>query len=305
MENVQINKKKFILHNAWGHTPQKVGICVCPDKNGILPECVRQIDDKGNMILSEKDKELQSQEGKIFIKINEIFTIQDGDMFNLDIESNRVKWDCIKNSPWISKEGRFARDSNNNLIIDGNTSSDLNKRRYGRANFYVEYENEVAISRTSRRERLHKAYDYIIRDRDDYGKERLIKRVRLLGRQLPDNIELVDVADILFTEAEKNPDSIITLYEDDAWAVKLIIYEAVDKRIISCDNGRYTYTGQFLGSNVNGIVDFLQDSRNAIIRDNLFSEVSGNNEIGDNLIKAIAKKDPKKDSKKTSKGESF
>lgn len=70
----------IILRSVFGKVGQKYFMNPVRDpKTGRFPDCVRPVDSKGDMIISDKDR----NEGKPLIPENKVFIIEDGTTFNL------------------------------------------------------------------------------------------------------------------------------------------------------------------------------------------------------------------------------
>lgn len=70
----------IILRSVFGKVGQKYFMNPVRDpKTGRYPSCVRPVDSKGDMIISDKDR----NEGKPLIPENKVFIIEDGTTFNL------------------------------------------------------------------------------------------------------------------------------------------------------------------------------------------------------------------------------
>lgn len=98
--------------------------------------------------------------------------------------------------------------------------------------------------------------------------------MRYLG--IPGSIQMdeLDIDDILFQAADKDPFRIIEANEDPAKKDKLFIYALVDARKIKKDGyGAYRLGDILVGSNLEGAVLWLQDPRNRDIVARLFQEL--------------------------------
>lgn len=254
-------RNEIILRSVYGKVNQKYFIQPCPNpKTGRLPECVKNVDANGDMILSESDKEQLSQGLKHFIAVNETFEIIDGTVFDLDDIVDKAKWDAIEHCNWIAKD-RFQRDQNGDLIIDGGA------KRYGVADLYVERPGEIAKIKMSKKQLVHRASQYVYEDSES---ER-IKKCRVLGRNLASAIP-ADILDFLIDKAEKDPKKIINLYEGEDWRMQLFILDAVDRGVIRKSEGLYKYDDKMLGGSLEATVLFLKDVRFKAITDSIKRE---------------------------------
>ena len=81
----------IILRSVFGKVGQKYFMNPVRDpKTGRFPDCVRPVDSKGDMIISDKDR----NEGKPLIPENKVFIIEDGTTFNLNDECILWKLRC-------------------------------------------------------------------------------------------------------------------------------------------------------------------------------------------------------------------
>ena len=119
----------IILRSVFGKVGQKYFMNPVRDpKTGRFPDCVRPVDSKGDMIISDKDR----NEGKPLIPENKVFIIEDGTTFNLNDEWQAAEWHSIQHCPLIALS-RDARDSKGNLLIDGEIAEGKARARYGTA----------------------------------------------------------------------------------------------------------------------------------------------------------------------------
>lgn len=239
---------EIILRSVYGKVGQIYFIQPCPNpKTGQLPSHVRIVDDKGNMILSEKDKEEMSAGTKYFIPADKIYQIVDGAVFNLDDLVERSEWEAIQYCNWIAKD-RYERDDQGNLIIDGNA------KRYGVADLYVDRPGEIMKTRVNKKMLVHRASTYVYDDTES-GR---IKKARVMGRDIKTAIP-ADVIDYLISIAEKDPKKIIDLYEGEDWRIQLVVIDAIDKGVIKKKEGIYTYDDKLIGGSMDAVVLFMKD----------------------------------------------
>ncbi len=164
-----------------------------------------------------------------YVPANHVFEIVDGTRFDLTDVVDKANWEAIEYCNWIAKD-RFERDAEGNLIIDGGA------RRYGVADLYVERPGEITKAKISRKQLVFRASSYIYED----SHEERIKKCRVLGRNLSNAIP-ADVLDYLIEKAEKDPKSIIDLYEGEDWKMHLFLLDAVDRGVIRKSDGLYKY----------------------------------------------------------------
>lgn len=255
MENV------ITLRGVYGKVDQTFYIQPCPNpRTGRLPDCVKTVDSRGDMILSENEIAEMNKGLKHFVPADKVFNIVDGTTFDLDDVVERAEWEAIEHCNWIAKD-RFQRDEAGNLIIDGN------KHRYGTADLYVERKGEIAKAKVSKKELVFRASRYVFEDTEADR----IKKSRVLGRDLS-NAFPVDVKDFLLEEAEKDPNKIISLYEDEDWKMHLFILDAIDRKVIRKAEGIYKYEDRILGASINATIEFLRDIRYKAMLDSIKRE---------------------------------
>jgi len=174
---------------------------------------VREIDSKGDMILSDEDK----KSNKFFIKANDVIDIYDGKEFNLNDEVDFAWWEAIKNSPSIAKD-RAEKDALGNLTVDGNGL------RYGNATFYIEHPGLETKHRVNRKQLVHTAEGFIWGD----SAEGTYQKVRILGHEMK-GVPLSDVQDYLLIIAGKDPEKVIDLYTGGDTQLRIFLLDATDK----------------------------------------------------------------------------
>lgn len=200
------------------------------------------------MILSPN--ELNDPMRDYFIPEDMLIEIYGGKTFNLDDPYENNLWLCIKDNPIIAPD-RDAKDSRGNLLIDGT------RERYGRADFYVEKEGEISQKRVSRIQLVTKAFVFI---EQDTASGRLTK-CKLLGKTIR-NCPDTDIQDYLYQRAEKNPNEIIELYTGSDQALKLLLIDAKDKRVITNQSGIWMFSETMLGATDEAIILFLKNPDN-------------------------------------------
>lgn len=225
MNNVVILRTPFKITKAY-LTP-----CRIPGKNQ-YPSFIKPIDDKDNIILSDKERD----SGEYFMKETEVIEIYDGKTFDLDDPIESRQWEAIKYHKIIAKS-RDERDEQGNLIIDGNS------KRYGVADWYVETPGLEASNRNNVRRKKIEAQKYIIGDTPE---ERKLK-AKVLGKAM-DNAHDSDVEDYLMQEAERTPSRIIDLYTGGDMSLRLLFIKAKDKKIIINKDRLWFYNDAILGS---------------------------------------------------------
>lgn len=244
----------IILRSVYGKVGQKYFITPCRDpKTGRFPSCVRSVDSKGDMILSDIDK----NSSEPLIPENKVYTIQDGEQFDLSDPWKEAEWESIKNAPIIAP-ARDARDEHGNLLIDGpvaSTRAAQMRARYGVAELYVETPGIDAAQRIEKKKLVFNAESYIYND--EKGAEGRVKIARLLGKNMkgaPD----ADVTDFLLKTAAKYPKKVIDVYTGSDAAIRLLFIEAKEKHIIRIKDKVYYYGDESLGMTDDAVIAYMK-----------------------------------------------
>lgn len=198
--------------------------CIDPS-TGRYPSTVRRVNSQGDMILSDEDK----KSNKHFIAENERIEIYDGKTFDLTDEVQASWWEAIKYSKRITQD-RWTKDHRGEFVIDGDT------RRYGTAEFYIERPGKEAETRNSNKRKVHEATEFIYKDSPDgrYLKAELLSNP-MSG--LPES----EVEDYLVSVAVKHPDKIKELYTGSDMHLRILLLEAIKKRVIFIKDKIYIY----------------------------------------------------------------
>ena len=244
-----MEESKIVLRSVFGKVGMKYYIQPSRDKNGNWPECVKQVDSFGNMIVSDAER----NSGKPFIKVTETFTIEDGKTFDLTDPWDQARWEAIKNCPMIA-DFRGQRDAKGNRIIDGDA------RRYGRAELYIERPGVETAKKVSKRQKIHDAESYIFDD--PKGAEGRLKVARILGKHMSHASDS-DIKDYLLEIASRDPDKIIKLYTGEDLELRTLFLDARDKGVIRSVSGIYVYgDGISLGGTIDVVISWMRDPRN-------------------------------------------
>jgi hypothetical protein len=211
------------------------------------------------MILSEKDK----NSANILIPEDKVFIVQDGTTFNLDDPYAAAEWEAIKHCALIASS-RGARNDKGNLIIDGADTkhikdyTSLQNARYGSAELYIERQGEETTRRLNKKKIKNQAENFIFND----NYEGLLLKAKLLGRDMK-NQPIVDVQDYLIEIAERDPNKIITLYTGQDMHLRLLLVDALEKRIIIVKNKLYIYADNVvLGASEEACITWLKQPQN-------------------------------------------
>lgn len=241
----------IVLRSVFGKVGQKYFMNPVRDpRSGRFPDCVRPVDSKGDIIMSDKDR----NSGGIFIPENKMFTIEDGKTFNLKDPWQAAEWESIQHCPMIAMS-RDQRDARGNLVIDGDS------KRYGGAELYVERPGHETVKRVSRKRLIHDAETYIIKD--EQGAEGRLKMAKLLGKNMR-NAPDADVEDFLMNIASKDPEKILNLYRGDDISLRLLFIDAKDRRVIFVKNKVYLYSEQqiVLGATDDAVITWMKNPSN-------------------------------------------
>lgn len=244
-----MEESKIVLRSVFGKVGMKYYIQPCRDKNGNWPECVKQVDSFGNMIVSDAER----NSGQPFIKVTETFTIEDGKTFDLTDPWDKARWEAIRNCPMIA-DFRGQRDAKGNLIIDGDS------KRYGRAELYIERPGVEVQKKISKRQKIHDAESYIFDDPN--GAEGRLKVARILGKHMSHASDS-DIKDYLLEIASRDPEKIIKLYTGEDLELRTLFLDARDKGVIRSVSGIYVYgDGISLGGTIDVVISWMRDPRN-------------------------------------------
>lgn len=247
MINDNLTSNKIVLKSVFNKTGIKVFCNPARDpRTNRFPDCVKSISSTGDIILTPE--ELAS--GKIWIKENEVFVIEDGAMFDLNDPYDKAKWEAIKFNPMIA-EARDARDGTGNLLIDGSPI------RYGIAELYIERPDQESNKRVKRKQLVRKAWNYI--DEDPKGSQGRIMKTKMLGRNVNGQSDS-EITEYLLSYAEEKPEMIIDLYTSENTPIRILLIDAKDLGIIYVKNGMYTFADNvMLGATDQAAVAWLAD----------------------------------------------
>lgn len=236
----------IVIRSVWGKVGQKYYLTPAKDpKTGRYPECVKHVDSKGDMILTDAER----NSGKVFIPEDALIVIEDGKAFNLDDPHEAAQWYSIQHSRIIAMS-RDARDQHGNLIIDGDS------KRYGAAELYIERPGYETKKRNSRKKLINAAESLIFSS----SLEEQVKLARLLGKNMK-NAPAADVEDWLLQKAAKDPQLVIDMKQGDDSIYRILFLDATDKFIITTKNKLYVYgdEGIVLGATDSAAIAWLKD----------------------------------------------
>lgn len=242
------------IRNVYGRE-KRYFLQPCKQKNGTNFPFVKKVKytDNGDSEMILSPNELNDPMRDYFIPEDMLIEIYGGKTFDLDNPYEKNLWECIKDNPVIAPE-RNAKDDKGALLIDGT------KERYGRADFYVEKEGEIAQRRVSRIQLVTKAYVFIEND-TEAGR---VTKCKLLGKNVR-NTSPIDIQNYLYSRAEKDPNEIIELYTGSDQALKLLLIDAKDKRVITNNSGIWMFSETMLGATDEASIMFLKNPANNTI----------------------------------------
>lgn len=251
VKNGDIMANVVVLRSVYGKIC-KYFMTPCRDpETGEYADCVRPVDSKGDMILTDKEK----NSGNVYIKETAVFTITDGQTFDLNKPRDKAVWDAIKYNPMIAPE-RWAKDNNGNYLIDGTMGWNNKRPRYGTAELYVDRPGLEAANKVRKMSTLRDALNFIYDD--ERGYDGRVLKARLLGKKM-DGFPDADVTEFLLEQARKNPEKIIEIYTGDDISLRLLIIEAKDKKVIVYKNKLFTYGDNIvLGATDDAVLNWMK-----------------------------------------------
>lgn len=221
-------------------------------------DCVREVDDKGNLILSEADK----TSNKFFIKVTDALLIKEGFQLDLNDPTDEAWWDAVKYSPLIARSGRWERDAEGKLIIDGDA------HRYGAASYYIEVPGEESKKNVSK---IFITNDAIMLIKNDTY-EGLSTKTRLIGNWMRDST-MSDIQDYLVSHANKDPQRIIDLYDDYNASFEILLLDAIDTKTITQNRGIFYFGTTQLGTNKDSVLTSLKSEQYKPILESIKKEL--------------------------------
>lgn len=263
-----------ILKSAYSKTPgQAYYIQPTRKPNGMWPDCVREEDASGQMILSEKDKTFLSNGGYL-IPASKVIKVEHGQTFDLSNPKDKATWEAIEYSSFIAPD-RFAKDSKGNYIIDGETPfvssgtvEGLVSGRRGVADLYIEHPGVISKTKNDRKKKIHDAQTYIFGDTIDGW----LTKCKLLEKDMS-HAAVSDIEDYLLTQAERYPEKIIDLYTGTTTSVRLLLIDAIGKGIVIKRGGTLIYADDvILGTNTDSAITYLTNPDHKNIKELIMRE---------------------------------
>lgn len=241
----------------------KVTSCImepAPDaKTGKFAKCVRKVDSKGDLILTDEDRRNGIDN---LIGENENILIFDGKEFDLDDPYEAAWWEAIRNSRKIAAD-RSKKDKDGNYVIDGNS------QRYGTAEFYVEYPGRESKIKIDKRREVNRAEQYIFGDTG----EGIYTKAKVLGSNMS-GLPLDTVTEYLLEIASKDPKKINDLYTGQDIHLHILLVDAIDKNIIKHINKQFYKYGEntVLGASTDAVIAWMKYPNNKGVLDMIKSE---------------------------------
>lgn len=271
-----------VLRSVYGKVGQKYFIQPMRDpKTGRYPDCVKRVDSHGDMILTEKEREQESNGYIHYIPENHTFVITDGKTYNLDDIYQKAEWEAIKNCDLIAPD-RYAKNDKGDYLIDGTVDKHSTRPRYGTAELYVDRPGLDASRRVTRKKLINQAINFILDDERGYDGRLLVARV--LGRNMT-NQPNADVEDYLISVAEKTPEKIIECYTGGDMQLRILFIKAREVKAIYKKQGLYLYgeEGTILGANDDAVIEWMKNPRNnkimAMIRRDAYPEMFAEDDL--------------------------
>jgi hypothetical protein len=249
--------EKIVIRSVYKITRQWME--PCPDPNtGRYPDIVKKVDSRGDMILSESEK----NSGKVFIAENERIEIYEGKTFDLTNPYDYAWWEAIKNSRKIAMDRKY-KNHLGEFVIDGNT------KRYGTAEFYVERPGVEAKQKIERRRLVHQAEQYVLSDTVNG----IQQKVRLLEKPMK-GIPFEEVQEYLLGLCTTDPNSVLNLYTGSDMQLRILLLDAIDKKVIIHKNKEVYYYGEstVLGSKQESVIEWMKNPNNKRLLDLIKAE---------------------------------
>ena len=266
-----IESNIIVLKSANNKIPgQEYKFNPVPNKNGLYPSCIRKVNKDGDMILTEKDKQLMNEGKAAFIPEDAVIVVKHGTSFDLDDVNQLARWEAIKNSKLIAPD-RAARDEKGVLMIDGAAPTPDRfrnpKGRYGLAELYVDHPGLNSQIKVSLAKKIHEAQDLIFKD--SLAHQVLICKLfeKDMSHAHPNDVEAY-----LLDQASKSPDKVIKYYNAEESAVRLLLLTAIDRGVVTRKAEGLYYADIKLGSNIDIATSFLKADENKILKQEMKNE---------------------------------
>lgn len=240
----------------------------CPDpQTGRFCKWVKPVDSKGDMILTEADK--NSSDYPYFIPETKEFKIQDGTELDLSDPFQLAEFEAIKNAPIIASN-RYEKDEKGNYKIDGNIKDTSNHPRNGVAELYIDIPGIETAAKVDRQKLIFTACKFIFND--PKGAEGRLRITKMLGKHMQQAPES-DVTEYLLDLAKRNPNKIIELYTSNDSQLRLLFIDAKEKHVINLKNGMYIYGETVLGATDTAVLSWMHEPANGKLLQMITEEV--------------------------------
>lgn len=257
--DIVFDDKIIILRSVYDKADIKYYIQPCKNKYGQYPSCIKKVNSQGDMIMSEKERDLFSEGKAAFFPEDHLFEVYSGKTYNLDDIYQKAEWEAIQNCPLIAKD-RNQRDASGNLVIDGPVSSPLKPTRNGVAELYIDRPGVETQRRVSKKKLIHKAESFILND--ERGADGMLNMAKILGKDM-ENQPIADVEDFLLRIASQDPEKIIRLYTGDDISLRLLFIQAKKDKVIYFKNKLFIYADDIvLGATDDAVIAWMKDSKN-------------------------------------------
>lgn len=257
--DIVFDDKIILLRSTYDKANIKYYIQPCKNKYGQYPSCIKKVNSQGDMIMSEKERDLFSEGKAAFFPEDHLFEVYSGKTYNLDDIYQKAEWEAIQNCPLIAKD-RNQRDASGNLVIDGPVSSPLKPTRNGVAELYIDRPGVETQRRVSKKKLIHKAESFILND--ERGADGMLNMAKILGKDM-ENQPIVDVEDFLLRIASQDPEKIIRLYTGDDISLRLLFIQAKKDKVIYFKNKLFIYADDIvLGATDDAVIAWMKDPKN-------------------------------------------
>lgn len=257
--DIVFDDKIIILRSVYDKADIKYYIQPCKNKYGQYPSCIKKVNSQGDMIMSEKERDLFSEGKAAFFPEDHLFEVYSGKTYNLDDIYQKAEWEAIQNCPLIAKD-RNQRDASGNLVIDGPVSSPLKPTRNGVAELYIDRPGVETQRRVSKKKLIHKAESFILND--ERGADGMLNMAKILGKDM-ENQPIADVEDFLLRIASQDPEKIIRLYTGDDISLRLLFIQAKKDKVIYFKNKLFIYADDIvLGATDDAVIAWMKDPKN-------------------------------------------
>jgi len=167
-------------------------------------------------------------------------TIEDGKEFDVNNDVDMSYWNFVK------------------YYIDFIETSEKKANQSKTALFYIDVPIVQAKETINKKKLRHKAEEYIYGD----SIKNYQNRIRLIGNINMENNSPEEQLNYLLDVAEKNPEKVISAYENTHTTIQLLFYKALDTGVIIKQNNIYKYQEHLLGNDEIQSIVFLQQEKN-------------------------------------------